>query len=184
MQFIETGFKDLWLMEPKVFGDSRGYFFEAFNANTFLEHTGLKPNFVQQNQSKSQKNVLRGLHLQTGDYSQAKLIRVIQGSVLDVVVDLRKEEPTFGKSYAIELNESNQRQLFVPRNFAHGFLVLEEDTLFTYSCDNYYNPQFELTLKFDDPNFINNWPENIAFNLSDKDTKGLDFQSVIDRMYV
>lgn len=183
MQFTKTGFKDLWLMEPKVFGDSRGYFFEAFNAENFKEKTGIAIDFVQQNQSKSQKNVLRGLHLQTGEYSQAKLIRVIQGSVLDVVVDLRQEEPTFGKCYAVELNATNQKQLFIPRNFAHGFLVLEENTLFTYSCDNYYKPEAELTLYYNDPECSPIWPNIGELIISEKDKNGLDFKTVIKKLY-
>ena len=184
MNFIDTGFKDLWLMEPNVLGDSRGYFFEAFNAKSFEIATGLKPYFVQHNQSKSQKNVLRGLHLQKGIFSQAKLIRVIQGAVLDVVVDLRKEEPTFGKHYSVELTAENQKQLFVPRRFAHGFLVLEEDTIFTYSCDNYYHPEHELTLKYNDENYAHVWPANVNFILSEKDIKGLDFAAITSQLDV
>ncbi len=183
MQFFETGFKDLWLIEPKIFGDSRGYFFEAFNAREFERHTGLNPVWVQQNQSKSDKDVLRGMHLQTGNYAQAKLVRIIHGSVLDVVVDLRKDQPTFGKYYAVELNSRNQKQLFVPRGFAHGFVVLEEETVFTYSCDNYYHPEAEVTLNYTDPQVNIKWPITETLKLSPKDEAGLSLKQVVDKMY-
>ena len=183
MKVIETGFKDLWVIEPKVFGDSRGYFFEAFNAMEFKRNTELAPEFVQQNQSKSGKNVLRGMHLQVGSAAQAKLVRIIQGSVLDVVVDLRKEEPTFGQYYAIELNAENQKSLFVPRGMAHGFLTLKDETIFTYSCDNYYNPKAELTLHYDDPEILIDWPTQNDLKLSVKDQAGLDLDKVLKKMY-
>lgn len=183
MQFIETGFKDLWLLEPDIFQDERGYFFEAFNARDFKNATGFEAGFVQQNQSKSMRGVLRGMHLQIGEAAQAKLVHILKGKVLDVVVDLRKDEPTFGDYYAIELSGENQRQLYVPRGMAHGFLVLEEETLFSYSCDNYYNPKAELTLRYDDPNVSIDWPQMADLNLSAKDQQGLDFEQVIDKMY-
>ena len=179
MKVIETGFKDLWVIEPKVFGDSRGYFFEAFNAMEFKRNTELAPEFVQQNQSKSGKNVLRGMHLQVGSAAQAKLVRIIQGSVLDVVVDLRKEEPTFGQYYAIELNAENQKSLFVPRGMAHGFLTLKDETIFTYSCDNYYNKEAERTLNYADPVVAISWPNVGSPILSDKDQRGLSFNETV-----
>ena len=183
MQFIETGFKDLWLIEPDIFQDGRGYFFEAFNARDFKKATGIDAVFVQQNQSKSTGNVLRGMHLQTGDAAQAKLVHILQGKVLDVVVDLRQNEPTFKSYFSIELSGENQRQLYVPRGMAHGFLVLEEDTLFTYSCDNYYNPKAELTLRYDDPEILIDWPTQNDLKLSVKDQAGLDLDKVLKKMY-
>ncbi|PHQ30580.1 dTDP-4-dehydrorhamnose 3,5-epimerase [Leeuwenhoekiella nanhaiensis] len=183
MQFIETGFKDLWLIEPDIFQDQRGYFFEAFNAKEFKKSTGIDTVFVQQNQSKSTNNVLRGMHLQIGEAAQAKLVHILKGKVLDVVVDLRRGEPTFGNYYSVELSGENQRQLYVPRGMAHGFLVLEEDTLFTYSCDNYYNPQAELTLRYDDSDIQIEWPKLEGLKLSPKDQAGLDLKKVLEKMY-
>jgi len=183
MQFIETGFKDLWLIEPSIFEDQRGYFFEAFNAREFKKATGIEAVFVQQNQSKSTNKVLRGMHLQIGEAAQAKLVHILKGKVLDVVVDLRRDEPTFGNYYSIELSGENQRQLYVPRGMAHGFLVLEEETLFTYSCDNYYNPQAELTLSYDDPTIQINWPKQEGLKLSAKDQAGLNLEDVIKKIY-
>ena len=183
MTFKETGFKDLWLCEPNVFKDDRGYFFEAFNKEDFRKKTGLDVDFVQQNQSCSTRGVLRGMHLQKGEYAQAKLIRVIQGRVLDAVVDLRKDSETFGQSYTVELSGENNRQLFVPRGFAHGFLVLSPEVLFVYSCDNFYAKGQELTLKYDDALAAVQWPlSQSEYILSEKDKKGLDFDSVIEAL--
>lgn len=183
MNYTKTGFKDLWLCEPAIYGDARGYFFEAFNQKEFGEETGLQPQFVQQNQSSSDRGVLRGLHLQKGSEAQAKLIRVIQGTVFDVVVDLRRDEPTFGKSYTVELSGKNKKQLFIPKGFAHGFLVLEDDTVFTYSCDNFYKRESELTLKYNDPEIDIVWPEISGITLSEKDKQGLDFETLVKRIY-
>ncbi|TAJ47780.1 MAG: dTDP-4-dehydrorhamnose 3,5-epimerase [Chitinophagaceae bacterium] len=138
-------------------GDHRGYFFESFNRKTFLDQTGLDINFVQDNQSHSQKGVLRGLHFQQGDAVQAKLVRVLQGKVLDVAVDLRQQSPTFGKHVAVELSEDSHTQLFVPRGFAHGFVVLSEAATFFYKCDNYYNPATEAGIIFNDPALGIDW---------------------------
>ena len=140
MNFIEQKIKGVWVIEPKVFADSRGYFFEAFKRNEFEENIG-KVNFVQDNESKSSFGVLRGLHYQKGEWSQAKLVRVIKGEVLDVAVDIRKSSPTFGQHVAVVLSEDNKRQLFIPRGFAHGFLVRSEEAIFTYKVDNVYAPQ-------------------------------------------
>ncbi len=184
MIFKKTGFKDLWLCKPQVYQDGRGYFFEAFNKQEFKEGTGLDVDFVQHNQSRSSHGVLRGLHLQKGNYAQAKLIRVIRGRVLDAVTDLRRESETFGQSYTVELSAENNIQLFVPRGFAHGFLVLSPETLFVYSCDNYYDSAHELTLKHDDTRAAIPWPMSEGkYTLSEKDKQGLDFNTLIDILY-
>lgn len=140
MNYIQTEIDGVWLIEPKVFSDSRGYFMESFKKEEFEKHIG-KVDFIQDNESKSSFGVLRGLHYQTGEYSQAKLVRVIKGEVLDVAVDLRQSSSTFGKYVSVLLTEDNKRQFFIPRGFAHGFLVLSEEVIFTYKVDNIYNPQ-------------------------------------------
>lgn len=142
MPFKETGIRDLKVFEPRVFTDSRGYFFESFNCQTFAE-AGITTTFVQDNESCSNKGVLRGLHYQHAPYAQAKLVRVVAGRVLDVAVDIRKGSPTFGKHFAIELSADNKLQLFIPRGFAHGFSVLEDNTIFQYKCDNFYSKESE-----------------------------------------
>lgn len=172
MPFRKTDFKDLYIFEPQVFEDSRGYFFESFNQKTFESETNLKLDFVQDNQSKSAYGTLRGLHFQNGNAAQAKLVRVLSGSVLDVVLDLRLNSSTFKKSYLIELSAENKKQLFVPRGFAHGFVVLSETAEFFYKCDNYYDPQAEGGLLFSDPDLNIDW--KIPYDqliLSDKDKK-------------
>ena len=141
MKLIETGIKDLYIIEPEVFGDNRGYFMESYNKNTFLK-LGLDYDFVQDNQSKSKKGVLRGLHFQK-KYPQAKLVRVIEGEVFDVAVDLRKNSPTFGKWFGVLLSDENKRMFMIPRGFAHGFVVLSESATFTYKCDEFYHPEDE-----------------------------------------
>ncbi len=170
MEIQQTSFKDLTICNPRVFKDDRGYFYESYNAKIFSELTGLNPAFVQDNQSRSQFGVLRGLHFQTGAYAQAKLVRVIEGEVLDVVVDLRKNEPTFGQSFSIILNDKNNTQLFIPRGFAHGFLTLSDNATFCYKCDNYYSRVHEAGLYFNDPALDINWHlETQDFILSEKD---------------
>lgn len=153
-----------------MFNDERGYFFESFNQKVFEKETGLTVNFVQDNQSKSSKGVLRGLHFQVGDAAQAKLVRVIQGSVLDVAVDIRPNSQTFGKHFKIVLDAISHQQLFVPRGFAHGFLVLEDDTVFSYKCDNFYNKEAERGIIYNDEKLAIDWtmPEK-EFLLSEKD---------------
>ncbi|OUS01638.1 dTDP-4-dehydrorhamnose 3,5-epimerase [Flavobacteriales bacterium 33_180_T64] len=170
MGIKETNLKDCYVISPHVFKDERGYFFESFNKKTFEKLTGLSIDFVQDNQSQSSKGVLRGLHFQTGSFAQAKLVRVIEGSVLDVCVDLRPKSSSFGNSFSIVLDAVDKKQLFVPRGFAHGFLVLEEDTIFSYKCDNYYNKEAEGGLIFNDKDLNINWgfPE-INKELSSKD---------------
>tara|TARA_B110000483_G_scaffold197320_1_gene235955 strand:- start:16375 stop:16920 length:546 start_codon:yes stop_codon:yes gene_type:complete len=170
MKVIETKLKGCFILEPTVFKDSRGYFFESFNQNNFNGLIGEKINFVQENESFSSKGVLRGLHFQAGDHAQAKLVRVIKGRVLDVTVDIRKKSPTFSKHFSIELSEDNKRQLFVPRGFAHGFIVLSETAIFSYKCDNFYNKASEKGLRYDDTLLEIDWklPANELI-LSEKD---------------
>ena len=157
MKYIETDIKGVWIIEPKVFDDARGYFMEAWKKEEFEAHVG-KVDFVQDNESKSSYGVLRGLHYQKGDSSQAKLVRVIKGRVLDVAVDIRKSSPTFGKHVMVELSDDNKRQFFIPRGFAHGFLVMSDEAIFTYKVDNAYAPQAEASIRFDDPDIAINWP--------------------------
>ena len=169
MNFLPTPFPGLFVIEPKVFGDARGYFFESFQQAEFETAIG-KVNFVQDNESKSGYGVLRGLHFQKPPHTQAKLVRCITGAILDVVVDLRAGSPTFKKSYAIELTDSNKLQLFIPRGFAHGFVVLSEQALFSYKVDNLYAPSHDTGIKFDDPELLIDWklPKE-AIKLSGKD---------------
>lgn len=157
MKFIETKLKGCFILEPKVIQDDRGYFMESFNENTFYEGVGQKISFVQDNQSFSTKGVLRGLHYQTGEHAQAKLVRVLQGEVLDVAVDLRPNSPTFGQYESVVLTAQNQIQFFIPRGFAHGFLVLSETATFFYKCDNFYNKESEGGLIFNDKSVNIDW---------------------------
>ena len=156
MRVMETELKDALIIEPKVFGDSRGYFFESWNKQALLE-AGLACDFIQDNESRSHYGVLRGLHFQAAPYTQAKLVRVIVGTVLDVIVDIRRGSPTFGRHIGVELSGENKRQLFVPRGFAHGFVVLSDDVLFAYKCDNSYMPSHERGIAFNDPALGIDW---------------------------
>ena len=172
MQFTRTNIPDVIIIEPKVHGDSRGYFVETFRADKLEEFLGFKINFCQDNESKSSKGVLRGLHYQLPPHAQTKLVRVIKGRVLDVAVDIRKNSPTFGQHVAVELSAENKKQLLVPRGFAHGFVVLEDDTIFAYKVDNYYSPECDRGIAFDDKNLNIDWLLNHdELNLSAKDTK-------------
>ncbi len=157
MTITETKLKDCFIIEPKVFKDKRGYFFETFNQETFKKASGLNIRFVQDNESYSTRGVLRGLHYQRGNFAQAKLVRVVKGKVLDAAVDIRKESPTFGQYVSIELSEDNKKQLFVPRGFAHGFVVLSETAIFSYKCDNYYNKASESGIIYNDPSLNIDW---------------------------
>ena len=157
MEYIKSEIDGVWIIQPRVFNDARGYFFEAWKKEEFEEHIG-KVCFVQDNESKSSYGVLRGLHYQKGEFSQAKLVRVIKGCVLDVAVDIRKNSPTFGKHVMVELSDDNKRQFFIPRGFAHGFLVMSDEAIFTYKVDNAYAPQAEASIRFDDPDIAINWP--------------------------
>ena len=157
MPFKETSIPDLLIYQPKVLQDERGYFYESFNKKVFKEEAGLDIEFVQDNQSMSRYGVLRGLHYQVEPFAQAKLVRVIVGKVLDVAVDIRKGSPTFGKSFSIELSEDNHEQLFIPRGFAHGFVVLSHYAVFSYKCDNYYSREHDSGIYFNDPEFDIDW---------------------------
>lgn len=159
MEYKETAIKGVYVIEPRVFNDSRGYFMEAWKKAEFEEHIG-PVNFIQDNESKSSYGVLRGLHFQKGAASQAKLVRVIKGKVMDVAVDLRKSSPTFGQHVMVELSEENKRQFFIPRGFAHGFLVLSEEAIFTYKVDNPYAPQADSGVRWNDPQLGIEWPIN------------------------
>ena len=170
MQVEETKLKDCFIIKDTLFKDPRGYFFESFNQQKFNELTGLNVQFVQDNQSKSTKGVLRGLHFQFGAHAQAKLVRVLEGKVLDVAVDIRPNSKTFGEHVAIELSASNETQLFVPRGFAHGFVVLSDIAIFFYKCDNYYHKLSEGGIIYNDPQLVINWQLPIEdLLLSEKD---------------
>ncbi|WNL29385.1 dTDP-4-dehydrorhamnose 3,5-epimerase [Aliarcobacter cryaerophilus] len=172
MTFTRTVIPDVVIIEPKVHGDSRGYFVETFRQDKLEEFLGYKINFCQDNESKSYKGVLRGLHYQLPPYAQTKLVRVISGRVLDIAVDIRKNSPTFGQHVAVELSGENKKQLLIPRGFAHGFVVLEDDTVFAYKVDNYYSPECDRGIAFDDKNLNIDWILNHnELNLSAKDTK-------------
>ena len=172
MNFIRTDIADVVIIEPQVHGDDRGYFVETFRADKLAEFLGYTINFCQDNESKSSKGVLRGLHYQLAPAAQTKLVRVIQGSVLDVAVDIRKGSPTFGKHVAVKLTGDNKKQMLVPRGFAHAFVVLEDDTTFAYKVDNYYSPENDRGIAFDDESLAIDWTLNIdELKLSDKDTK-------------
>ncbi len=170
MQFIRTAIPDVIIIEPTVHGDNRGYFVETFRQDKLEEFLGYQINFCQDNESKSSKGVLRGLHYQLPPFAQTKLVRVISGRVLDVAVDIRKNSPTFGQYVAVELSGENKKQLLVPRGFAHGFVVLEDNTIFAYKVDNYYSPQCDRGIAFNDPSLNIDWILNYdELNLSAKD---------------
>lgn len=175
MNYIQTEIKGVWILEPKVFEDPRGYFMETYRQEDFDAHVGPTV-FVQDNESRSSYGVLRGLHYQKGPWSQAKLVRVIEGRVVDVAVDLRRSSPTFGKHVCVELSGENKRQLFIPRGFAHGFVVLSDTAVFTYKVDNKYMPSAEASIRFDDPTIGIHWPiEPKDMLLSPKDRNGKPF---------
>ena len=172
MEIIKTDIEGVLIVEPKVFGDGRGYFFESFNAREFAEKTGLDITFVQDNESMSSFGVMRGLHFQYPPFTQSKLVRCVRGRVLDVAVDIRKGSPTFGRHVAVELSEDNHRQSFIPKGFAHGFSVLSETAVFQYKCDNFYAPQSDGGISILDSSLGIDWriPSDRAI-LSDKDTR-------------
>ena len=178
MNVIPTGIDGVLILEPRIFGDERGYFFESWNENAFAA-AGISCRFVQDNESKSRFGVLRGLHWQAAPYTQAKLVRVISGSVLDVAVDIRRGSPTYGRHVAVELSGENKRELFIPRGFAHGFAVLSDEALFSYKCDNIYMPSAERGIRFDDPALAIDWrvkPDR--WILSPKDTRHPAFSEI------
>jgi len=178
MNFIRTEIPDVVVIEPVVHGDDRGYFVETFRQDKLETFLGFKVPFCQDNESKSSFGVLRGLHYQLAPAAQTKLVRVIKGRVLDVAVDIRKGSPTFGKYVAVELNEENKRQLFVPRGFAHGFVVLSVEAIFAYKVDNYYSPENDRGISFDDPELGIDWKiDTLKMRLSEKDTKQPSFKA-------
>ena len=176
MKFSKAEISDVIIIEPDVFSDERGYFFESFKQNELNEFLGYDVKFCQDNESKSSYGVLRGLHYQEPPFAQAKLVRVIQGSVLDVAVDIRKESPTFGKHISIELNDQNKKQLFIPKGFAHGFVVLSETAVFAYKVDNYFNKESDRGIAFDDPGLGIDWKicdKDLQISFKDKNHKRL-----------
>lgn len=177
-KFVDTGIKDLYIIEPNVFGDNRGYFMETYNKQDFLQ-AGLTMEFVQDNESKSSKGVLRGLHFQT-QHTQGKLVRVTRGEVFDVAVDLRKGSPTYGQWKGVLLTEENKKQFYVPEGFAHGFLVVSDEAVFNYKCTDFYAPEFEGGVMWNDPDIGVKWPlEGINdIILSDKDEKHKSFKEL------
>lgn len=170
MNIKETKLKGCFVIEPIVFGDDRGYFFESFNKQRFKDLTGVNTEFVQDNEAFSNRGVLRGLHFQKEAYAQAKLVRVVKGKVLDVVVDIRKNSSTYGETFSCVLSDQNKKQMFVPRGFAHGYSVLEDNTIFTYKCDNYYHPNAEGGIVYNDSILKIDWMlEGDEIQLSNKD---------------
>jgi dTDP-4-dehydrorhamnose 3,5-epimerase len=157
MKLINTDIEGVFIIEPRLFEDERGYFFEAFSERKFTELTGIETRFMQDNESCSARGVVRGLHFQLPPHAQSKLVRVVRGTILDVAVDIRRGSPTFGSHVAVELSEHNHRQLFIPRGFAHGFSVLEGDAIVEYKCDNYYAPESEGAIRWDDPTLAIDW---------------------------
>ena len=189
MKVTDTELEGVKIIEPRIFGDARGYFFESWNENAYRE-AGIDCRWIQDNESKSRFGVLRGLHFQAAPYTQAKLVRVIEGAVLDVALDIRKGSPTFGKHIAVELSDENKRQLFIPRGFAHGFAVLSQEVIFAYKCDNAYMPSHERGIAFDDPELGIDWQVSVdQFILSAKDKinpsfKDAEYFDYNDREYL
>ncbi|MBV9963289.1 MAG: dTDP-4-dehydrorhamnose 3,5-epimerase [Parafilimonas sp.] len=183
MKIEATPLQDCFVIHDTVFEDERGYFFESFNAKRFESFTGIPVQFVQDNQSSSTRGVLRGLHMQTGDNAQAKLVRVLEGKVLDVAVDLRKRSSTFGNAFTIELTATNHKQLYIPRGFAHGFIVLSDKATFFYKCDNFYNKESELGIMYDDPDLKIDWQlSKDELILSEKDKNNFYLADILHRL--
>jgi dTDP-4-dehydrorhamnose 3,5-epimerase len=179
-EIIKTGIDDLLLIKPNVFEDGRGYFYELFNSEKYIK-AGLDFNFVQDNISKSQKGTVRGLHFQVGEYTQGKLCQVIAGKVLDVAVDIRPGSKTFGKNYSIELTAENHYQLWMPPGFAHGFSVLSDDAIFLYKCTNFYNNEYERSIKYDDPELNIDWKVDSPI-VSEKDKNAPTFKEYLQNI--
>ena len=182
MNFIKTSINGVYIVEPRIFCDERGYFFESYNEKEFIQNN-IVARFIQDNQSKSSYGVIRGLHMQIPPFSQAKLVRVLSGRVLDVAVDVRPESKTFGKHVAVELSEENQRQLFIPRNFLHGFSVLSKEAIFAYKVDNVYNKEAEFGIRYDDPEINIDWkvPSNKIVT-SEKDRLANTLKDLIQKL--
>ncbi|MBT4386257.1 MAG: dTDP-4-dehydrorhamnose 3,5-epimerase [Betaproteobacteria bacterium] len=180
MDIIDTEIPDLKIIQPKVYGDIRGFFYESFNLKAFNESLGLDGvNFVQDNHSQSQRGVLRGIHFQTSPYAQGKLVRVVKGEVFDVAVDLRPQSQFFGRSVAVLLSADNKRQFWIPEGFGHGFLTLSEEAEFLYKTTNYYSPEHEVTVSWDDATLGIDWPiHDLDLSLSEKDTQGIPFNEL------
>ncbi len=180
MNVIDTEIEGLKIIEPRIFGDARGYFFESFNERDFAAQTGIEVRFVQDNESKSRYGVVRGLHFQQPPFAQSKLVRVVKGRVLDVAVDIRHGSPTYGRHVAVELTEENHRQLFLPKGMAHGFAVLSDEVLFQYKCDEYYHPESEGAIAWDDPTLAIDWrlPKGDVL-LSEKDSHHPKFNEFV-----
>ena len=180
MNIIKTDIEGVLIVEPRVFGDARGYFFESYNARDFHEQTGIDVTFIQDNESCSSYGVVRGLHFQKPPYAQAKLVRVVEGTVLDVAVDIRKGSATYGQHVAVELSADNKRQLFLPKGMAHGFAVLSERAVFQYKCDEYYHPEAEGAIAWDDPTLAIDWKIELdKVLLSDKDRRHPSFNDFV-----
>ncbi len=181
MKKINTPLQGCFIIEPQVFTDERGYFFESYSQSKFEALLGEKISFVQDNESLSQEGTLRGLHMQKGDFAQAKLVRVISGKILDVAVDMRKKSPTFGQYFSVTLSSENKKQLFVPRGFAHGFITLSKKAVFAYKCDNYYNKEAEIGIMYNDKDLNIDWQYDLAkITLSEKDKNNITLQEFID----
>ena len=180
MNVIDTEIEGLKIIEPRIFGDARGYFFESFNERDFAAQTGIEVRFVQDNESKSRYGVVRGLHFQQPPFAQSMLVRVVKGRVLDVAVDIRRDSPTYGRHVAVELTEENHRQLFLPKGMAHGFAVLSDEVLFQYKCDEYYHPESEGAIAWDDPTLAIDWrlPKGDVL-LSEKDSHHPKFNEFV-----
>jgi len=176
MKFIETSINGIFIIEPTIFNDDRGYFYESFREDKFIEKIG-DIRFIQDNEAKSNYGVLRGLHYQKDEYAQSKLVRVVIGSVLDVAVDIRKNSPTYGKYVSVKLSGENKKQFFIPRGFAHGYVVLENNTIFSYKCDNYYAPEHEGSIIYNDPTININWiipDQHLIISNKDKNNERFD----------
>jgi dTDP-4-dehydrorhamnose 3,5-epimerase len=183
MTVTNVGLEGVFIIEPVVYNDGRGFFYEFFNQAEFKKQTGTDVYFIQDNLARSHKNVLRGFHFQKGEFSQAKLVSVISGAVLDVIVDLRKNQPTFGQTFSIVLSAENKKQLFIPRGFAHAYLSLEDDTLFFYKIDNIYHKESEAGIRFDDPDLAVDWQNDISrLILSEKDQGLPYFKDIIEQL--
>jgi|TARA_B110000037_G_scaffold200280_1_gene240755 dTDP-4-dehydrorhamnose 3,5-epimerase len=182
MYFKKLSIEGLLLVTPNVFKDERGYFFESFNQNEFTDYLGEKISFVQDNQSKSKKHTIRGLHFQKKPFAQGKLVRVLSGEIFDAVVDLRQGSKTFGKSLAVKLNSESFKALYVPEGFAHGFQVVSESATVSYKTTNFYNAESELTIAWDDPKTKIKWPNSTSPNLSKKDQLGLQLDNLLNKI--
>jgi dTDP-4-dehydrorhamnose 3,5-epimerase len=183
LEVIQTGFEGLWILQPKVHSDERGYFFESFNLQQFLIKTKMKIGFIPDKEATSNKGIIRGLHFQHAPFAQSKLVRVIKGKVKDVVVDLRKDSATFGQVFHIILSGNNKKQLFIPKGFAHGYSVLEDETIFAYKCDAFYNAESEGGIRYDDPELNIDWELGEGQGLISSKDKSWPFLKDLDQVF-